>query len=444
MLERGLSQLGSMRLRIAVSVAVFALLTILAQSFALLLAFDEQEEEFIDEMLSQQIAHSMQLWADNPALAYPNTPDMQLYRLPLSAAPDPSPAVLPPALAHLARLTIGNHEIYLQGREYHVAVRADDTARYLLLYDVDEHESRLKALTGIVISGAFLLAAVLLTGSYWLAGRLTRRLERLAVRVASGESAPLVEPGMAKELRALAEALEQAQQRQAANLARERTFAANLSHELRTPLTAIRTDAELIASCTHLDADKLPRIVRRSLRIIASVDRINATAASLLALAREPRGQAQAMEALDVTALAARLWQTLTQASNHPAATLQIDLPAGTRLTGDPALIELIVRNLLENALRHSTLGQVRLFLDQQTLGISDDGPGFGDALLAAPEGRGRLDGADGSNGAGGLGLALVRQACDVSGWVLHLGNGANGGGEVRIDFAASLQPGPG
>ena len=41
-------------------------------------------------------------------------------------------------------LSLGNHEIVENGREYHVAVRADDQARYVLVYDVEEHEHRVQ------------------------------------------------------------------------------------------------------------------------------------------------------------------------------------------------------------------------------------------------------------------------------------------------------------
>lgn len=50
-----------MRLRVAVAVAALALLIILAQSIALLLMFDDMEEDFIDDLLATQVEHSIEL-----------------------------------------------------------------------------------------------------------------------------------------------------------------------------------------------------------------------------------------------------------------------------------------------------------------------------------------------------------------------------------------------
>ena len=77
-----------MRLRIAAAVAVLILLAIVAQAIAMLMIFDEKEDEFIKEILDQQIAHSMAVWPTAPESAFPNTPDMQLYRI----AKGPPPA----------------------------------------------------------------------------------------------------------------------------------------------------------------------------------------------------------------------------------------------------------------------------------------------------------------------------------------------------------------
>ncbi len=413
------------RLRIAMAVAIFSLAAILAQSIALLMAFKEKEEEFIDDVLGQQISHSMKVWATHPELAFPNTPDMRLFRLRHDLPP---PADLPPAVA---ALRVGNHEVYLDGREHHVAVRADDEARYILLYDVEDHEFRFEAMASIVMTGALLLSAALLLGSYFLGGQLAAQLERLAGRVARGNEEDLVEPGMADELLALASVLEAAKQQQAQALARERAFAANLSHELRTPLTAIRTDAELIAA-----ADLPEGIVRRGNRIMSSVDRINATAASLLLLAREARSGDR--QDVDLHAMLGELWTNLSVAQAG-AAELQLDLPRGTLIHADPACIELVLRNLLENAQYFSHGGWVRCSLAGSRLCVADSGQGFSSEELASVFERPHV----GRQGGHGLGLALVRHACEASGWHVRAANAAGGGGQVFVDFGDDLRAPP-
>ena len=414
----------SMRFRVAVSLAALALLVIVVQSIVMFRLLDRKEEEFIDQQLSEQIEHSMALWQKSPDAAFPNTPSMWLYRVGKGEAGQGVPPFL-------ARLPVGNHETYLGSKEYHVAVREDDKARYILAYDVEDHESRLDSLIAINLTAAIGLALFTLLAGYLVAGRLTRQLESLAGRLDASESQSLVEPGMSDELLAVASTLERYRLRQAAAIERERAFAANLSHELRTPLTGIRTDAELMAGLPAMPA----LAQRRAQRIIASVDRITRLSSSLLLLARE--GTPQATETVALRALLESLWQELT-VELTPAPPLVLAVPEAVAVQADPALLALVLRNLLDNALRYSGTGPVHcLFVDTRLI-VRDAGPGFTDADLGRVFDRFYV----GERGMHGLGLALVRHACEASGWQVSAANAVEGGGELTVDFgAACLAP---
>jgi len=412
-----------MRLRIAAAVAALTLLAIIAQAFAMLTIFDEKEEEFIEEILGQQIAHSMALWQTAPESAFPNTPDMQLYRIAKGAPPA---AGIP---ADVARLPVGNHEIARDDHEFHVAVREDDGARYILTYDVEDHETRLRELMLITATAGGLLALLVLLAGYLLAGGLASRLERLAARVGEPGNTPLVEPGMERELLAIADALDRYRRRQEAALAREQAFAANLSHELRTPLTAIRTDAEMLAALPGLPE----AVARRANRMIGSVDRINALGNSLLLLGREARPAL--LEEIRLRPAFAAVWEALTIAHPKPVR-LRLEVPEGSAAAADPALFDLILRNLLDNALRYSEAGEIVCALEGSQLLVTDCGPGFAEADLAHVFDRFYT----GPRGRHGLGLALVQHVCAASGWQVSAGNAATGGARVVVDLGASVR----
>lgn len=410
-----------MRLRVALSLAMLALLVLLVHSVTMVWLIDHKEDEFIDHQLDAQIEHSMEVWHQSPAAARPNTPAMWLYRVGKGEAAD----AVPPFLAGLA---VGNHEVYLGSKEYHVAVRDDESARYVLAYDVEGHESRLDSLMLITISAALLLGLLTLLAGYLLAGRLTRRLERLAVRVEREVPGPLAEPGMERELRAVADALDHYRERQGAMLERERAFAANLSHELRTPLTGIRTDAELLAALPDL-----PEVVaRRGNRIVGSVDRINGLANSLLLLAREAKPTV--IEEIGLQPSIESVWASLMLAAPKPVG-LHLDIPAGSTVRADPSLFELVLRNLLDNALRYSEAGEIVCRLTDSRLIVCDTGPGFADGDLERVFDRFFI----GPRGANGLGLALVRHVCLASGWQVGARNAPGGGAEISLDFGAAL-----
>lgn len=411
-----------MRLRIAAGVAALTLLAIMAQAVAMLMIFDEKEEDFIEKILGQQIAHSMAVWHTAPESARPNTPGMELYRIAKNMPGNTAPP------ADLSALPVGNHELTRAGREYHIAIREDGDARYILVYDVEDHEARLRDLILITASAGVLLALVVLLAGYALAGGLVSRLERLASRVGEPGATSLVEPGMERELIAIADALDRYRQRQEEVLAREQAFAANLSHELRTPLTAIRTDAEMLAALPDAPAS----VARRANRMISSVDRINALGTSLLLLGREARPAL--LEEIHLRPAIAAVWEALTMADSKPVS-LRLAVPEDAVVVADPALFDLVLRNLLDNALRYSEQGEISCALAGNCLIVTDHGPGFAETDLAHVFDRFYT----GPRGGHGLGLALVRHVCSASGWQVSAGNAPTGGARLVVDLGASL-----
>lgn len=415
-----------MRLRIAVTLAALSMLAIVAMALSLLAAMDESQEEFIDAELSTQIAYSMRVWRESPAAAFPNTPDMRLYRIAGNGVPEGELAEVP---VHFATLPIGNHELFVAGQEYHVAVREDDSGRYILAYDVENSEARERGLLSALISTALGLGLITLVAGYLLAGRLTRQLDQLATAVSAESDTPLAATAMDRELLPVARALDASRLRQQAMLERERAFAANLSHEIRTPLTGIRTDAELLTTLPALpDAAS-----RRAQRIIASVDRIEALAASLLLLARE--ATPGTLQIVRLAPAIAGVWDALL-AATPKALSLRLEVPDEASVAADPALLGLVLRNLLDNALRHSESGEIVCRLSGTRLAVIDNGPGFAGAELDRVFDRFFA----GTQGVHGLGLALVRHVCAACAWTATAGNDAAGHGEVSIDFAASLR----
>jgi signal transduction histidine kinase len=328
----------------------------------------------------------------------------------------------------LSGLKVGNHEVFLGSKAYHVAVREDDGARYILAYDVEEYESRLSNLMLITVLASVAIGLFTLLAGYLLAGKLTGRLERLAARVEAETPGPLAEAGMERELLAVAEALDNYRERQGLMLERERAFVANLSHELRTPLTGIRTDAEMLTALPNASE----AVVRRGNRIVSSVDRINGLANSLLLLAREAKPALP--EEISLPTAIGSVWESL-QLIAPKAVGLHLEIPEGTAVNADPTLLELVLRNVLDNALRYSETGQVICRLDGSCLAVIDSGPGFAEDELERVFDRFFA----GPGGVNGLGLALVRHVCTASGWQVGAANVPGGGGQISVDFGPGL-----
>ena len=125
---------------------------------------------------------------------------------------------------------------------------------------------------------------------------------------------------------------------------RQRRFVANASHELRTPLTVIRTEADVTLADPDASVDELRAMGRV---IIAAADRTEELLDGLLVLATAEHG-ARTDEPVELAALTHRVAASLQRPAARAGVRFALDAePAWVR--GDPALLERLVANLLEN-----------------------------------------------------------------------------------------------
>jgi len=185
----------------------------------------------------------------------------------------------------------------------------------------------------------------------------------------------------------------------AANKRQER-FNANAAHELRTPLAILR------ARLDAMEEDEDQRALRRD------VDSMIHQVELLLELARTETVTIGADAAIDLGRLAQDMAARLYPVARRAGRDIAVEAPPRrVVVTGDPALMESAVRNLLENALRASPSGAtVRLVVaeDPPRLAVADHGPGLDPAELpelTEPFRRGP------KGGSAGLGLAIVAEA---------------------------------
>jgi len=202
--------------------------------------------------------------------------------------------------------------------------------------------------------------AALVFASTWLgwivAGRALRPVHAItaAARRASeenlGERIALAGPH--DELKDLADTFDAMLGRLDAAFASQRRFVANASHELRTPLTVMRTAIDV----TLAKPGRTPaQLEAMAVDVRQAVDRAEALIEALLTLARSDRGTG-ATEPLDVAALAEDVLDAAAPAIRARPVTMQAVLePAPAE--GDPVLVERLITNLIDNAIRHNDPG---------------------------------------------------------------------------------------
>jgi signal transduction histidine kinase len=254
------------------------------------------------------------------------------------------------------------------------------------------------------------------------ARRLSGR--RLDERIALG--------GPRDELVELGDTLDAMLDRLQGSVEAQRRFVANASHELRSPLTVIRTEAEV----TLGDPDASNEELRAMGEIVLeAADRTEALLSSLMVLARSQQALPR-REAVDL-AVAARAAEEVTAAeAARRGVSVRLDL-APAPITGDPALIERLVANLVENAVRHNVLGgHVQVTVRAGLVEVENTGAQIRPEdvrRLAEPFERLHRD----TSGPGaGLGLSIVRAVADAHGAGLSLQPRDGGGLVATVAFA--------
>lgn len=184
-----------------------------------------------------------------------------------------------------------------------------------------------------------------------------------------------------EEFQAIVQSIDKLMSRYNAVLAHERELASEVAHELRTPLAALRLQAASLQY--ELSPAELAETRRR---IEAEAERAGAVLTDLLALARASRTElAQAREAMDLADLARRVAAEFGQAALDSGHELSVEAPETCPFHGHPVLMELALRNLIENALAHTlpgTVVRVRVQDSPRVLEVIDNGA----AIEARPE----------------------------------------------------------
>ncbi len=244
-------------------------------------------------------------------------------------------------------------------------------------------------------------------------GGLRRFRLSLAARGARDLS-PLPTGHLPAELRPVAETLNSLLARLSAAFEAERSFAANAAHELRTPL------AGAIAQVQRLRQEAVdPATIERAASIEETLKRLTRLAERLLQLARAEGGRLRGDTPADLRPVARMVIDDL--ARRLPPDRLRLTLPAAPVLSDlDPDALGIVLRNLVENGLRHGAAGgpvSVVLAADG-LLVVENDGPPVAPAALDRLTDRfARASGGDGS----GLGLAIVAAVADRIGAPLVL-----------------------
>lgn len=282
------------------------------------------------------------------------------------------------------------------------------------------------------LTALFAAAAAALAG-WLLADQLVRPVARLrtaAARLAAGnlaERVPTDSTGGVTEIAELGEAFNDMAERVESMITSQRAFVANASHELRTPLTNVKLRAEALNNGALDD----PVVARKFAREIESeTNRLARMASDLLTLTRQDAIASQAREKLNLANLIAEVTSEMSLRAAKAGVTLNQEIaPDLPLVSADPAGMQTVLLNLLDNALQYTPPGgaiTVRACGDEERqnviLQVSDSGAGIApedlphifERFYRADKSRSRRmaqqrNGSALAGSGAGLGLAIVR-----------------------------------
>ncbi|NCT57528.1 MAG: GHKL domain-containing protein, partial [Legionella sp.] len=201
---------------------------------------------------------------------------------------------------------------------------------------------------------------------------------------------------------------------------REKRFASDAAHELKTPLAAIKTQAQ-VALNTHDLEEKNTAMTK----LITSVNRSTHIVQQLLTMSRlvPDTPNLTGFEPVDLIRVTREILAMMTPVALKKHAELEFEADQTTpSFQGNVTAICILIRNLIDNAIRYTNTGEQGLILvrvqpapDHQhvILEVTDNGPGIPEALSTRVFERFFRVLGNKTSGSG-LGLAIVKQICEL------------------------------
>ncbi|MFH9422838.1 sensor histidine kinase [Streptomyces sp. NPDC017529] len=318
-------------------------------------------------------------------------------------------------------------------------------------FSLADEKADVDALVTAAQAGALPALALAVVPALFAARRVllpVRRLREAAERITSGEldtRSPVTGRDELADLTVTFNDMARALEKDDAELRRmeanARRFAADVSHELRTPLAAMSAVTEVLDE----DAARLDTDTADAVRLISGeTAKLARMVEDLIEVSRFDAGAADLH--LDEIDVAVALRKTLQLRGWQDQ--VDTELPDGLRARFDPRRIDVVVANLVGNALRHggtpvrltAYAGTGRLRID-----VADRGPGIApEALPHVFERFYKADAARVRSGGSGLGLAIAMENVRLHGGTLRAANAPDGGAVFSVDVPLDPLAGPG
>ncbi|WP_338813049.1 HAMP domain-containing sensor histidine kinase [Bernardetia sp. Wsw4-3y2] len=190
----------------------------------------------------------------------------------------------------------------------------------------------------------------------------------------------------------------------------QKEFTENASHELQTPLAILKGKLSLLLQEKELTTNQY-QIIEEMNTTLTRISRINK---NLLLLAKIENNQFQETTTIEISKLMSYSLEILEEHFEHKNLTIQTHIEPNLSKDGNPTLVEILINNLLLNAIRHSNQHEkVSVILTKEKLKICNSG----NATLEEKDLFNRFVKVSNSSLGSGLGLNIIKQICNSHKW---------------------------
>lgn len=344
------------------------------------------------------------------------------------------------AQEHLGDMEQGFSNTTMDGHRWRVFTTWDESHGYLVhvAERADVRDELAQDIAGNLLE-PLLFSLPLLALMLWVA--VARGLQPLGELAADVERrdpetlTPLDAGAAPREVLPLIERLNRLFARIDSTIQKERRFTADAAHELRTPVAGIKAQAQ-VARAAAGEAERIHALDNA----ILGCDRATHLIEQLLTLARVDALDAGVAEPCRLRDIAAGEIAAVAPAALAKGVHIELAEGDETAVRGNPELLRILARNLIDNAVRHTPSGttiRVGIGREQEgtTLSVSDDGPGIPEQEMDKVAERFYRP-ADTQAGGSGLGLSIVKRIAEVHGASLRFMQAGSGRGlRVTVEF---------
>lgn len=307
---------------------------------------------------------------------------------------------------------------YLEREEMHYKVstvkKIRDQYYYLETYDVIVESDDISDAVVTSLTRIFLLLLVAFGGiAVFFSARIFRPFNQTLDRIRNfrvGDRGPLDLPETGtREFARLNHFIEQMAEKSRREYQALKEFSENASHEIQTPLAIARSKLELLLDSPQLSDEELGLVGSAQ----DSINKLSKLGHSLSLLTRIENEEFGNAERIDFSQLVRRAIGQFSELADLKALQLQQDIQPGVTLRIDPVLADVLLTNLLQNAVRHNYQGgciEVRLAPDVLCIRNTGQPP------QSPPEEFFRRFRKNQQSGESlGLGLAIVKRICELN-----------------------------